>query len=138
MSAANIQRVKDLYAIHAAGDFEGVIAACTPDVEFHSGGDAPEIPGFLSAFRPRKGHEEVREFFRLVSESLEFQEYTALEFYSDQDKVFVLGRCAFTIKPTGQKGKSDWAHIITLRDGKIATFREFFDTETVATAFRAA
>jgi len=138
MSAENIELVKKLYAIHASGDYEGVIAGCAPDIEFHSGGETPEFPGFLTAFRPRKGHEEVREFFRLVSQSLEFQEYHALEFYSDADKVFVLGRCRFTIKGSNQKGRSDWAHFITIRYGKMTRFREFFDTSTVASAYLAA
>jgi hypothetical protein len=34
----------------------------------------------------------VRDFFRAVSDTLEFKEFSPREFYADRDKVFVLGR----------------------------------------------
>jgi ketosteroid isomerase-like protein len=31
---------------------------------------------------------------------------------------------------------SDWAHIFTIRDGKVVKFREFLDTAVAAEAYR--
>ena len=36
----------------------------------------------------------------------------------------------------GRKIASEWVHIFTIRSGKVATFREFLDTATVAEAYR--
>jgi len=35
-----------------------------------------------------------------------------------------------------KRASSDWCHIFTFRDGKVAKFREFLDTAQAAEAFR--
>jgi len=135
MSDANIQIVKDLYATFQRGDIEGVVAECAPDIEWHSGG-GPHHPTFFEAFGPRRGPAQVHEFFRLVSELRRFDEFQPLGFYADQDKVFVPGHALLTILPTDRQVRTDWMHVFTLRNGKVAAFREYFDTEAVAAAYR--
>ncbi len=41
------------------------------------------------------------------------------------------------IKPTGRTLEQEWAHVYTLRDGKIAKFRAFEDTAALVVAFDA-
>ena len=48
----------------------------------------------------------------------------------------MLGDYAITLKKTGKKMESDWAHIFTIRDGKVTRFREFLDTAQAAEAYR--
>jgi len=132
MSAENIELVQRLYATHARADFDGVLAGCSPDVEWCSGGSSEDFP----AFGPRKGHAEVREFFTMVSDALEFSEFAPLEFYADKDKVIVLGIYTFTMKNGGRKATSDWVHIFTIRDDKVAKFREFLDTARVVAVYQ--
>jgi uncharacterized protein len=40
------------------------------------------------------------------------------------------------VKKTGRRIASDWCHVFTVRDGKVAAFREFTDTAQAAAAYR--
>ncbi len=40
------------------------------------------------------------------------------------------------VKATGRSYETEWAHVFTLREGKIVEFREFADSAAVAEAFR--
>jgi ketosteroid isomerase-like protein len=48
----------------------------------------------------------------------------------------VLGHYAWKIRKTGRSVASDWAHIFTVRNGKVVRFREFNDTAQFAEAYR--
>jgi ketosteroid isomerase-like protein len=133
MSQANIAIVQSLYAAFGRGDIGAILEGCTPDVEWQSGGQKGDFP----VFGPRKGIAEVQEFFRTVSESHEFQEFSPREFYADRDKVFVLGHYALTMKRNGRQAASDWVHVFTFRGGRVEKFREFTDTAAFIDAFRA-
>ena len=41
------------------------------------------------------------------------------------------------LRKNGRKVASEWVHIFTIRDGKVAHFREFLDTAPVARAYQA-
>jgi ketosteroid isomerase-like protein len=133
MSAANVDLIQRIYAIHAKGDFDGVLENCSAEIQWCSGGSSEDFP----AFGPRKGRAEVRDFFQTVSQAVEFSEFTPLEFFADRDKVFVLGTYTFRMKNGGRKVTSDWVHIFTVANGVVVSFREFLDTARVAEAYRA-
>jgi len=133
MSQSNIVAVQSLYAAYSRGEIATLLNACTPDVEWESGGRGGEYP----AFGPRKGAEAVQDFFRTVAESLDFTEFSPREFYADKDTVFVLGRYAVIMKRSGHSTAADWVHIFTFRGGKVASFREFTDTAAITAAYRA-
>ena len=86
----------------------------------------------------RHGREGVAQFFSLVGETLEFQQFEPREFVGQGDTVVVLGYERNLIKPTGRTFEQEWAHVYTLRDGKIATGRLFEDTAAEAAAIGAA
>jgi len=46
----------------------------------------------------------------------------------------VLGRLAPKFTNTDRKVATEWAHIFTLKDGKVAEFKEFLDTAQFAAA----
>jgi len=48
----------------------------------------------------------------------------------------VLGHYAFTIAHNGRKVASDWAHVFTVRGGKVVKFREHTDSAKMAEANR--
>jgi uncharacterized protein len=85
----------------------------------------------------RRGREETAEFFSLVGENLEFEQFEPREFVVQGDTVAVLGYERSLIKPTGRTLEQEWAHVYTLRDGKIALFRAFEDTAALVVAFDA-
>jgi ketosteroid isomerase-like protein len=132
MSVANIAAVQNLYGAYARRDMETLFKAFAPDIEWHAHGQAKDFP----ALGPRKGIAAAREFFEITTGMLEFSAFSPNEFFSDKDKVFVLGHYAMTIKKTGRKFASDFVHVMTLKDGKIAKFDEFLDTALLAAASR--
>ena len=118
--------------IIAATDIDAIVAGCLPDVTWTSGASTEEFP----VFGTFNGGNGVRQFFRGVSDALDFNEFSPREFYADRDKVFVLGRYAMTVKKNGRKAGSEWVHIFTFRAGKVSEFREFTDTAVFAAAYR--
>lgn len=132
MSQDNIGVVQGVYAKFGQGDVAGILAVVDDDVVWHFVGRAEDYP----AFGLRRGHAGVQAFFAAIAEHEQITEFTPRDFYSDADKVFVLGHAAYRLKRTGKTASSDWAHIFTLRDGKVTGFQEFLDTAQIAAAHR--
>src|SRR4051812_32415355 len=132
MSQANIATVQSMYAAFGQRDIAAIINGCTPDIDWHCNGRRSDFP----TFGHFKAHGEVNGFFKAVAQNNDFSEFSPREFYSDGDRVFVLGHYAMTVKKTGKKFASDWCHIFTFKNGKVATFREFLDTAQAAEAYR--
>ena len=133
MSNANVAHVQSLYAAFGRGDVPTIVAGLTPDVDWETVGRSSDFP----TLGARKGTKAVEEFFRLVAEHEEFSEFLPREFYVADDRVFVLGSYDLKVKTTGVPVASEWAHVFTLRGGKVARFREHTDTAQFAEAFAA-
>lgn len=54
----------------------------------------------------------------------------------DGDMAAAVGRTRIVARPTGTAYEMDFVHLITVADGKITRFVEFFDTWLAAEAFR--
>jgi uncharacterized protein len=131
MSNANVTLVQSLYAAFGKGDIATIINGLAPDVDWQSGGRPQDFP----TFGPRKGPQQVEDFFGIVAETNDFSEFAPREFYAADDKVFVLGHYAMTLRKNGRELASDWVHIFTIRGGKVSGFREFLDTAAAAEAY---
>lgn len=127
----NIELVRQAYAAYGRGDVEYVLACMTPQVDW----EIPAVPG-LSFTGKRQGCDQVAEYFRLASERQAMREFSPKEFIAQGDKVVVLGHGAWTAKDTGRDFDSDWVHVFTLKDGRIAAFREFMDAHVAVEAFQ--
>ena len=133
MDNANIKVVQDAYAAFGRGDVPAVIAMLTPDVTWESVGNPKDFP----ALGMHKGPAAVSEFFKLLGTLLTFQAFSPKDFYAaGSDMVFVLGHYDRTVIKTGEQANSDFVHVFTIRGGKIAAYREFADTATLADAWR--
>jgi ketosteroid isomerase-like protein len=78
----------------------------------------------------------VREFFRIVADTLEFHAFAPREFHAVGNMVFVLGTYDMTVRKTGRRAASEWMHVFWLNDGKVKRYREFTDTARFAEAWR--
>jgi ketosteroid isomerase-like protein len=85
-----------------------------------------------------EGREQVGRFFDKVAEAQEVLEFEPKEFIAQEDKVVVLGRFSMRIKSTGRDVGSDWAHVWTVKGGKVTRFYEYVDTAAVSGAHTAA
>ena len=127
----NTELIQQAYAAYGRGELDQVLACMEEQVEW----ELPDVPG-LPFTGKRRGCEQVAEFFRLLGEMQTVREYTPKEFIAQGDKVVVLGHGAWTVKDTGMDFESDWVHVFTIRDGRIAAFREFLDTNIAVEAFQ--
>jgi len=126
----NVDVVQRNYEAVGRGDIPAVLDLLTDDVEW-----TLQSPSVIPFAGTRRGREGVAEFFSLLGENLEFQQFEPREFVAKGDTVVVLGYERSLIKPTGRTIEHEWAHVYTLRDGKIAKGRFFEDTAAFVVAF---
>ena len=97
----------------------------------------PEIENAAFA-GSRQGLEAVGEFFSQLHEGEDITEFVPTDFIAQGDKVVVLGRSTATVRSTGKTYSTDWVHVFSLKDGKVAAFNEFFDNAAATRAFQQA
>ncbi len=95
-------------------------------------------PSMIPWVGTRHEHEGGAEFFSLVGETIEFEQFEPREFVTQGDTVIVLGYERSLVKSTGRTFEQEWVHIYTLRDGKIDKVRIIDDTAAQVAAFEAA
>jgi ketosteroid isomerase-like protein len=127
---ANLQIVKDVYDAFVRGDIDAVIDAMADDVEWEVPGPA-EIP-YAGLFRGKSG---VADFFRILADSDDVLFFEAEMFFTHDDRVAVFGHYSARVKSTGREGHAEWAHSLVVRNGKVAKFREYYDTAKFAEAY---
>jgi hypothetical protein len=129
--AGNLVAVQELYAAFRKGDVSGILALLSPEVEWSE----PENP-FNPAAGTRRGRAGFLEWLRIGQETEQILTLEPRQFLSNDDSVAVVGYSKCLAKPTGRMFETDFVHLITFRDGKIARFQEFFDTYAAGEAFR--
>ena len=85
---------------------------------------------------PGAGTHGFLEWLRVGRQS---EEILALEpqlYLTSASSVAVVGHMKCRAKPTGRVYESDFVHLVTFTDGKVARFQEFFDTYLAGEAFR--
>jgi ketosteroid isomerase-like protein len=127
----NVKVVREMFEAFRRGDLKGVLDQLTEDVEWRIGG-----PTEVTYAGIRHGRQKVAEFFKTLGEASEFEEFNPQEYIAQGDRVVVLGHERQRVRATGLVAENDWAMVFTLRDGKIAKFRNYEDTAAVATAHR--
>jgi len=125
--------VQDAYAAFGRSDIPALLGALAPDVRWEVMGREGDYP----TFGVRHGPDGVLAFFQALGGIEDITEFTPVSLHPAGDVVFVQGCVVLTLKTNGRPLAYDWAHVFTVRDGKIATFREFYDTAAVVEAYRA-
>ncbi|HYN26585.1 MAG TPA: nuclear transport factor 2 family protein [Pyrinomonadaceae bacterium] len=126
----NTNIVKQTYECFLRGDIESLLKLYADDVQWEVYG-----PASVPTTGVRNGLAEVAQFFAQVNDSLEAQSFEPQEFIAQGDQVAVLGHYTWTAKPTGRPFSANWAHVVTLSNGKITRFREYTDTAAAVVAF---
>lgn len=129
----NTRIVQQSYELFKSGNIQALLALYSEDIDWH----LPEIENIPFTGK-RKGREAVAGFFRSVSETQDVLAFNPQEFIAQGDRVVVLGNYSWRVKATGREYSSDWAHVVTVRNGKIVGFKEYTDTAASASAFQKA
>jgi ketosteroid isomerase-like protein len=131
LRSTNINSVQQVYAAFAKRGINTILSMLSPDVEWGE----PSNP-FNPAAGTRHGHEGFLEWLNIGRQSEEILVLEPRKFLTDSDTVAVVGYTRCLAKPTGRSYETDFVHLVTIRDGKIVRFQEFFDTYAAAEAFR--
>jgi uncharacterized protein len=127
----HVRLVQAAYAAFGRGDMPAFMDALADDVEWVSPGTA-DLP-FVGTFR---GKAAVMEGFGQYGSNWQIRVFEPREFIAQGDKVVGLVHSESTFTPTGQNVVSEWAHVITLRDGKAARFVSYGDRSVEADVSR--
>lgn len=127
----NLDIVRNLYDAFSRRDIESILQMLSGDVEW---GEPPNP--FNPAGGVRHGHSGFLEWVSIGRDAEEILELEPEKFLLDEDSVAVVGYTKCLAKPTGKIYETDFVHLFTIRDGKVARFREFFDTYVAGEAFR--
>lgn len=77
---------------------------------------------------------QMAEYFSVLAETLEFEQYELEQVIAQGDQVVVLGRSQVRARSTGHSFTDAFAHWFELRGGKIARMRYYDDTAAVVAA----
>jgi ketosteroid isomerase-like protein len=128
----NIAFVQGLYQAFAKRDIASILAVLSPTVEWGE----PANP-YNPAGGTRHGHQGFLEWLQIGNESEEVLILEPTEFLANLNSVAVVGYTKCRVRMTGKAYETDFVHLIALEDGKVQSFREFFDTFAASEAFRA-
>ena len=131
----NIKLIREMFAAFDRGDIPFVLDMVDDDADWQSpviGAVSEQIPWA----RIRRGKAEVAGFFREINEHMQIEKMEAGAYTAQGDRVVVEGKNRGTIRANGRSYEHDWIMVFTLRQGKIARMRHYYDTADLLAAMR--
>jgi ketosteroid isomerase-like protein len=129
---ANVRTIVEAYNFFKNGDIESVLKILTPDVEWIT----PGPPDLMPVAGRRRGREEVARLFSTLNEQEDVLLFQPEEYVAQGDKVIALIKYRGRVKSTGKPVEADLVHVFTFHNGKVKSFREFYDTAAVLDAYK--
>ena len=127
---SNLEVVQEVYAAFSRQDMQAILAHLSPT----SCGASRRTRSIQPRHAPRsRGLPRVGAIGR-EAEDIEVLELRS--FLTSADAVAAMGHMRCRARRTGRSYESDFVHVVTLRDGLITQFQEFFDTYAAGEAFR--
>jgi len=130
--AENTKVVQDAYAAFGRADIPTLLSYMSDEILWQP---VVGTAGHVPFSGERKGKASVGEFFRLVAENEDFQQFEPREFVAQGDKVVAIGHYRAVTKATSKTFESDFVMVFTLQDGKLTRFQEFSDSAGINAAF---
>ena len=129
----NINVVRRTYELFKEGDVETLLTSYSDDISW----ETPQVENVPIGGKI-SGREAVADFFSRLADHQENLVFDLTDFIAQGDKVVVLGNFTWRVKSTNKKYTSNFAHIVTINDGKITGFYEYLDTAAAKEAYIAA
>ncbi|QUR67692.1 nuclear transport factor 2 family protein [Mycobacterium spongiae] len=130
IESRNIDATRAIYTAVPAGDLDAALEHLDPDVRITYYG-TEQIP-YAGDYR---GIEAAISFFTKVGQSIRIVEIQPWKYIANGDDLATWGHQRFRRLATGDEWESEFAHIITLRDGRWLHFRDFANTALAAQVF---
>ncbi len=125
---SHVERARKLYADFASGDVPAVLESFDPRIEWREADGHPYQPGGA----PFRGPQEVVDkLFARIGQEWHGFSVAPEAFHASQDGAVVVveGRYTGTFTATHRGLDAEFCHVLTYRDGKLARFRQYSDTE---------
>jgi ketosteroid isomerase-like protein len=129
----NLDIVRRGYDAFGRGDIPGLLSLLDAQVSWVTPG-----PADLPTAGTRQGHQAVREFFGTLSNLGDILRFEPKDFIAQGDRVVVLGDDTTRVKATGKSVEFRWAHVFTVRSGKVVAFEEIGDVSALVAEVRSA
>ena len=129
----NTRLIQQAYENFKNGDISALLDSFSEDIDWH----LPEMEN-VSFSGKHKGRGGATRFFQSLAEAQDVLSFNPQEFVAQGDKVVVLGDYSWRVKSTGREFGSDWVHVWTVRNGKLAGFKEYMDTAAASNAHQKA
>ena len=130
----NVEILKEAYrrwSESRGGSADDWLKICADDIAFGSLAQGPRGARYLTAYQSRDG---LKEYFGGLTRDWEMVEYIVEHFVAQDDRVVMLGRCAWRYKKTGKIVWTQKADSWRFADGKAVEFFEYYDTAQVQAA----
>ena len=133
MSEQNKSVVNQAYSNFKSGNINALLDLMADDVSW-----TLPVMGGVPFAGTRSGRASVGEFFATVDSTQESLTFDPRELIAEGDKVVALGSYQWRVKSNSREFGGDFAHVFTIRDGKIVAFNEYMDTAACTTAHQKA
>ncbi|MCL1470591.1 nuclear transport factor 2 family protein [Argonema antarcticum] len=128
---SNLEFIKGLYAAFKRGEIQPWLDAMTEESTWELIGPT-EIP--LCGLR--KGKKQILDFLQTLVTTLEVKNSVQHKFIAEGDTIIVLGYVHSMVKATSIDFKSDYVHILTVKNGVLLSYREFLDNAQLLAAYK--
>ena len=124
---SNVELVKKFYSLFKAGDKQGYLLLCDDAIEWNAievmpaGGRYVDKDAVFGRYFPKR-----------LANFAEFHA-SAEEYLDGGGSIVVLGRYSGESK-AGKEFKAPFAHVYAIRDGRLASFRQYTDTAVIQQA----
>ena len=126
MSEENVSLVRQGYDAFNRGDIDTVMGIMDPEIVWQE----PDVEGLPDRGTHHGSEAVANDVFGSVAEQWDEFQVVTEEFLDAGDRVIVLGNFRVRGKATGRSVDAPYAHVWTLRDGKVVHFRNYMDTKS--------
>jgi uncharacterized protein len=123
--------VKQMYEKLGKGDLPGIMATFDKDAKWVLYG-----PSQIPFAGTHEGIAAIQGFFESFGKNAKVEKFETLNFITENNQVVVMGYEEATAVPTGKKWKAHWAHVFTVKHGKIILVEEIVETAALLAAFQ--
>ncbi|MFN4089129.1 MAG: nuclear transport factor 2 family protein [Alphaproteobacteria bacterium] len=125
--------VTRVYAAYAEGDMDTVFAACADDICWCSDGS----PAVLPWAGRYDGRAAVATYFQRAAAAVTVERFELREIIADGDRAAVVTQVTVRVNTSGRTISTHKVDTLTVKDGRIVDFCEYYDTALVSSALRA-
>ncbi len=127
MNQSNTAVIQNVYAAFNRGDTQTVLANVASNAEWVNYG--PSSVPYFGNFTGR-----ITDFFQAIGQSTKDGNVAVDRYIEAGDNVIAEARWTATVKDTGGRIDAPIAHVFTLRDGKVSSWRGYSDSAAVVAA----